>query len=95
MRLYKLDNTVLELKGNATKLLSGLAANSLDKPFNAFLNQHGRIVATFRQEVLSEDDILIAVPQAVVSSFISSSRPLREDQSNKDSTNGTLCLCGC
>jgi len=51
-------------------LLSGLAANSLDKPFNAFLNQHGRIVATFRQEVLSEDDILIAVPQAVVSSLL-------------------------
>ncbi len=63
MRLYKLDDIVLEVSGNAEKFLNGLTSNSLDQPFNAFLNQHGRVIATCAQEKRSEDHFLLSVPQ--------------------------------
>lgn len=33
-----------------------------EAPLNAFLNQHGRIIATFRQQRISDDEFLISVP---------------------------------
>lgn len=62
MRLYKLPDSVLSIKGNASNFLNGIAANNLDAPQNAFLNQHGRIIATFRQQRISDDEFLISVP---------------------------------
>ncbi len=70
MRLYKLNDTVLSLKGNASKLLGGLTSNSLDKPFNAFLSLHGRIIATFRQQRISDDEYLIIIPNFVVDQLL-------------------------
>jgi len=74
MRLYKLPDTVLSIKalkissadqktGNFTSgFLNGITSNTLDAPLNAFLNQHGRIIATFRQQKISDDEFLISVP---------------------------------
>ncbi|MBF0489968.1 MAG: hypothetical protein HQL15_05045, partial [Candidatus Omnitrophica bacterium] len=70
MRLYKLNDTVLNLKGNAQKLLGGLTSNSLDKPLNAFLNLHGRIISTFRQQMISDDEVILIVPALAVQSLL-------------------------
>lgn len=66
MRLYKLDDTVFSVKGNAIGFLNGITSNSPDAALNAFLNQHGRIIATFRQKIVSGDEILISVPSLAV-----------------------------
>ena len=60
MPIYKLDKTVVSVRGSAEKFLSGLTSNTLDAPHNAFLNMHGRIVATFDQ-VRAGDDIFLLV----------------------------------
>ena len=82
MRLYKLPDTVLSIKalkdgavdqrtGNfAAGFLNGITSNTLDAPLNAFLNQHGRIIATFRQHKISEDEFLIAVPALAVDNLL-------------------------
>lgn len=62
MQLYKLDDLVISIKGNAAHLLNGLTSNSLDKPQNAFLNQHGRVIAVVFQKQIREDEYLLAVP---------------------------------
>lgn len=62
MRLYKLPDIILSIKGNASGFLNGITSNTLDAPLNAFLNQHGRIIATFRQQRISDDEFLICVP---------------------------------
>jgi folate-binding protein YgfZ len=66
MRLYKLPDTVLSIKGNAAGFLNGITSNTVDAPLNAFLNQHGRIIATFRQKNYSDDEFLISVPSMAV-----------------------------
>jgi folate-binding protein YgfZ len=70
MRLYKLADTVLSIKGNASGFLNGITSNTLDAPFNAFLNQHGRIIATFRQQKISDDEFLISVPSIAVDNLL-------------------------
>ncbi len=62
IKLYKLPDTVLSIKGNAAVFLNGITSNTLDAPLNAFLNQHGRIIATVRQQKISDDEFLISVP---------------------------------
>jgi hypothetical protein len=62
VRLYKLPDRVLNIKGNADGFLNGITSNTLDAPLNAFLNQHGRIIATFRQQKTSDQEFLISVP---------------------------------
>ena len=62
MRSYKLPDTVLSIKGNASGFLNGITSNTVDAPLNAFLNQHGRIIATVRQKRISDDEFLISVP---------------------------------
>lgn len=61
MRLYKLDKTVVRVSGNAEKFLSGLTSNALEAPRNAFLNLHGRIIATFDQARAGEDGFLLVI----------------------------------
>jgi hypothetical protein len=70
MRLYKLDDTVLSIKGNASGFLNGTTSNTLDAPLNAFLNQHGRIIATIRQQKISDDEFLIGVPSLAVDNLL-------------------------
>lgn len=66
MKLYPLSKTVLAIRNNAALFLNGLASNSSDKPHNAFVNIHGRIVATFDQCRVSDDEFVIAVEQVFV-----------------------------
>lgn len=61
MRLYQTTKKVLTISPNAEQLLNGLTANSLDKPQNAFLNIHGRIIATFDQLKISSDEFWLVV----------------------------------
>jgi folate-binding protein YgfZ len=70
MRLYKLPDTVLSIKGNAAAFLNGITSNTLDAPLNAFLNQHGRIIATFRQKRISDEEFLISVPSMAVEELL-------------------------
>ena len=70
MRLYKFSDTVLSIKGNVAGFLNGITSNALDAPLNAFLNQHGRIIATFRQQKISDDEFLISVPSLAVDNLL-------------------------
>ena len=70
MRLYKLPDTVLSIKGSASQFLNGITSNTLDALLNAFLNQHGRIIATFRQQRISDDEFLISVPSIAVDNLL-------------------------
>lgn len=66
MRLYKLNKTVLSIRNNPARFLSGLTANTLDKPQNVFLNIHGRIVAVFDQIKVGADEFRIIVEDPFV-----------------------------
>ena len=57
MKLYCLNKIVLSIRNNAAQFLNGLASNTLDQPRNAFLTVHGRIVATFDQLKISDDEV--------------------------------------
>ena len=70
IRLYKFPEIVFSIKGNAVGFLNGITSNVLDAPLNAFLNQHGRIIATFRQQRISEDEFLISVPLVAVDDLL-------------------------
>jgi tRNA-modifying protein YgfZ len=70
MRLFKLPDTVFSIKGNAAGFLNGITSNTLDAPLNAFLSQHGRIIATFRQQRISDDEFLISVPSMAVENLL-------------------------
>ena len=61
MRLSRLNKTVLIIRSNVERFLSGLASNTLDKPRNAFVNVHGRIIATFDQAKAGDDAFLIVI----------------------------------
>lgn len=66
MRVYRLDQVVISVRGKAEQFLNGLTSNSLDKPLNAFVNIHGRLIATCFQKKANEDEFLLAViPSAV------------------------------
>lgn len=66
MKLYPLSRTVLAIRNNAALFLNGLTSNSSDQPRNAFVNIHGRVVATFDQYRVSDDEFVIAVERAFV-----------------------------
>src|SRR3989338_7835227 len=63
-RLYKLSKSVLSFENNAQQFLNGLTSNKMSEPRNAFLNIHGRIVATFDQVKISEDEYWIVLEKA-------------------------------
>ena len=66
MKLYPLSKTVLAIRNNAALFLNGLTSNALDKPRNAFVKIHARIVATFDQYRVSDDEFVIAVERVFV-----------------------------
>ncbi len=61
MQIYRLDKIILRVSNNAERFFNGLASNTLDKPRNAFVNQHGRIIATFDQAKVGDDAFLIVL----------------------------------
>ena len=63
---YRLNEIVLKAQGHATRFLNGLTSNTLQAPRNAFLNQHGRIIATCFQQQIAEDEFLLSVPESAL-----------------------------
>lgn len=62
MRIYPLSNYfVLSISPNAEKFLSGLTTNTTSAPQNAFIDKFGKIVATFWQQKINADEILIVL----------------------------------
>ncbi|MBI5073517.1 tRNA-modifying protein YgfZ [Candidatus Woesearchaeota archaeon] len=60
MRIYPLNNYfILSLKPNAEKSLSGLTTNTTSAKQNACIDKFGRIVATFWQQKLNDNEIII------------------------------------
>ena len=70
MKLYKLNKVILQIKNNVAQFLQGLTSNDLDKPQNAFVTIHGRIVATFDQLRLSDEEFIILVEERFVDGLL-------------------------
>jgi len=88
MKLYPLDKKVLILKGNPEQFLNGLTSNTLDVSSNAFLNMHGRIIATFDQLRLSENEFLLVIAAKAESALKSHvERYLKINRSTLEDTN--------
>ncbi len=61
MRIYRLSKLVWRIQNNAAAFLNGITSNTLDQPHNAFLDIHGKIVATFDQVKREDDEYLIVL----------------------------------
>ena len=62
MKIYQTTKQILAVQKSGVKtFLNGLTANTLDAPRNAFLTIHGRIIATFDQLLISEDECWVVV----------------------------------
>lgn len=70
MKLHSLNKAVLRIRNNAERFLNGLTSNALDKPRNAFLNQHGRIIAAFDQVRTGKDEFLIVIEPFAVEALM-------------------------
>ena len=65
MRIYLFNKIVIRVSGNAERFLNGLTSNIMTAPHNAFLNLHGRIIATFDQVRSGADEFLLVIaPEA-------------------------------
>lgn len=72
MRIFSLDKVSLSFKGaNVDQFLNGISSNALDKPQNAFVNLHGRIIATFDQLKISADEYLIVLDKPQLAATLS------------------------
>src|SRR5262245_44284500 len=70
MSIYKLDKVAVSMKNNAVEFLNGLASNSMDKPWNALTDIHGRVIAVFDQAMISEEEIWIVLDKPAVDSVL-------------------------
>ena len=66
MKIYELNKAVLSVANNPSPFLNGLTANTLDKPKNAFLDVHGKIIATFDQLRINDDEFFIVIERPFV-----------------------------
>lgn len=71
MRIFKTEKVAFSVTNHAEQFLNGLTANSLDKPQNAFVNIHGRIVATFDQLKIAADEFLVLIEKSFVENVFS------------------------
>lgn len=71
MKLRKLPKVVLSIRNNPSPFLNGITSNTLDKPRNAFLDIRGRIVATFEQTKISDDQFLIVLEEKFFNAVMS------------------------
>lgn len=70
MKIYQLNKSVIRLTNNAVSFLNGLTSNTMDKPWNAFVNIHGMIIATFDQLVFNEEEVWIIVEKFCVGEVV-------------------------
>jgi len=66
MYLYKTNKKVISVKGHPARFLNGITSNGLDQPSNAFLNIHGRIIATFDQVMINDNEMWLCIEQPFV-----------------------------
>ena len=66
MTLYKTNKQALLFRNNAPEFLNGLTSNSMDRPRNAFLSIHGKIIATFDQLKIDDETVLICIEKLYV-----------------------------
>ena len=71
MKLYSLSKVILSFQNNPGSFLNGLASNTIDKPQNAFLNIHGRVIAAFEQLRLNDDEVVVVVEKPFVDEVLS------------------------
>ena len=67
MRLYKTNKRVISLKNGPIPFLNGLTSNDMQAPNNALLNIHGKIIATFAQAKINDEELWICVEEPYVS----------------------------
>lgn len=60
----------MRIRNNPAAFLNGLTTNTLERPRSAFVNIHGRIVATFDQARISEDEFWIVVEEAFMDKLL-------------------------
>ena len=70
LKIYRLDQTVLSIVNNAAQFLNGLTSNTVDRPHNAFLDVHGKIIATFDQLKIAADQYLIVLQSSFVDALL-------------------------
>ena len=63
MELYLTNKAVLSFKNSPLPFLNGLTSNTLDAAQNAFLNIHGKIIATFDQVKIDDEEFWIVTEQ--------------------------------
>jgi len=66
MKLYKTSRTVLSVINNPQQFLNGITSNDMDAPRNAFVNIHGKIIATFDQIKVSDDEFYLVIEKDFV-----------------------------
>ncbi len=69
--LYDLDYSILSFTNEPIRFLNGLTSNLFDQPCNAFLDIHGKVVATFFQYQLNENHLLAVLSRAVLTPLFS------------------------
>lgn len=69
-QLYGLPKVVLNVSHNPEKFLNGITSNTLDRPHNAFLDFHGKIIATFDQLKIHDDKYLIVIEEKFLDSLM-------------------------
>ena len=70
MKIHKLNKSVVSISNNPAQFLNGLTANTLDKPKNAFLDVHGKIIATVDQLRINEDEFSILIERPFVEAVL-------------------------
>ncbi len=70
MKIYKLNKSVVSITNNPAQFLNGLSSNTLDKSKNAFLDVHGKIIATFDQLRINEGEFFILIERPFVEAVL-------------------------
>lgn len=70
MKIYKLNKSPISVTNNPTQFLNGLTSNTLDKPRNAFLDVHGKIIAVFDQIKISDTEFLLLLERPFVETVL-------------------------
>ena len=61
MKIFRLYKTILSFTNHPFDFLNGLTSNDMGADKNAFLNIHGRIIVTFDQIKVSDDELWVVV----------------------------------
>lgn len=70
MKIYKTNKKVLSLKNNPARFLNGITSNDIVQPQNAFLTIHGKLVATFDQVKVGDDEFYLLIEDDFVDSVL-------------------------